>query len=346
MRMTAVLTQIAITGVIAGGLLATPAGHATRAAVTPLSHTAIIVGGTTQTTPSATLAQTAAELFLKPLGFDVDGNSAVCVIGTDACDAPLQVLTTPALVQQGHSSFAAAAEIVRAVEAHFAADSDTYDAENPLFVFGYSQGATAVTIAMSQLAHNGIDSDAVHFVTIGDPYTPNGILSHLEPALESLVGPQLAPGIIKFFDYFIDFMMLPELDKTPADLFPATVYTLDNDVIGDFTGAFGQGGLWGALQGYLVNHVEYLGLTPEQIADATTTVDGDVTYVNISGDIDHSAAWLNAVDHGMFDSGLWESLYNTAVAFAYNLFGGMEQFFTDWLGIDWGGVEETLNVWF
>lgn len=344
--MTAVLAPIAITGVVAGGLFATPVSHATRVEVTPLSHTAIIVGGTTQPTPSVTLAQTAADLFLKPLGFDPDGDSAVCVFGADDCDAPLQVLSTPALVQQGHSSFAAAAEIVRAVETQLAADPDAYDAQHPLFVFGYSQGATAVTIAMSQLAHNGIDPDAVHFVTIGDPYTPDGILLHLEPVLESLIGPQLTPGIIAFLDYLIDFTMLPHLDKTPADLFPATVYTLDNDAIGDFTGAFSQGGLGGVLQGYLVNHVEYLGLTPEQVADATTTVDGDVTYINISDDIDHSAAWLNALDHGVFDSGIWESLFNTAVAFAYNIFGMPEQFFTDWLGIDWDGVEETLSVWF
>ena len=70
------------------------------------SDTAIILGGTTEPTPSTAFAQAAEDLYLHPLGFD-DGAtySTVCdMVGTDPCAAPLQVLTTPELIQQGPSS--------------------------------------------------------------------------------------------------------------------------------------------------------------------------------------------------------------------------------------------------
>ncbi len=88
-------------------------------------------------------------------------------------------------------------------------------------MFGYSQGATAESMAMTQLAEDGIvPRDAVHFVFIGDPSAPDGIWPHL-------------------------------------------------------------------------------GLTPEQVADATATTDGRLSYVDINGDdINGAEAWLNAVLHG------------------------------------------------
>jgi hypothetical protein len=61
------------------------------------SETALILGGTTEPTPSTDFAQAAENLFLNPMGF-ADGatDSTVCDMdGTDPCRAPLQVLTTP-----------------------------------------------------------------------------------------------------------------------------------------------------------------------------------------------------------------------------------------------------------
>ncbi len=88
------------------------------------SDTAIILGGTTEPTPSTAFAQAAEDLYLHPLGFDGGAtHSMVCdMVGVDPCSAPLQVLTTPELIQQGPSSLTAASDIVLAVENEFKAD--------------------------------------------------------------------------------------------------------------------------------------------------------------------------------------------------------------------------------
>ncbi|WP_131809396.1 PE-PPE domain-containing protein, partial [Mycolicibacter sinensis] len=169
MNVTKVFAPVAVAGVIAAGVAGTPVIQTTLAEVALLADTAIFVGGTMLPTPSAAFAQTAADLFLNPLGFDAGDDPTVCVIGAGICDSPLQVLTTPALVQQGHSSFVGAAEIVRAVHAELNANPDAYDADNPLWVFGWSQGATAGSIAMAQLEHDGVDPQLLHFVFIGNP---------------------------------------------------------------------------------------------------------------------------------------------------------------------------------
>lgn len=313
---------LAAASVIAASVVGTPviqSMHAQQIAL--LSDTAIFVGGTMLTTPSATFAQTAAELFLQPLGFDA-GDDSVCVIGSGDCDASLQVLTTPELILQGHSSFAGAAEIVRAVQAELAANPGAYGAEHPLWVFGYSQGATAGSIAMAQLAHDGVDPQALHFVFIGNPSSATGVWS--DPA-----------GATSTSDLY------PLLNgyQTPNDAFTTTVYTFPGDPVADYASNSMLGLLW--------EHVMYMGLTPDEVADHTATTDGMLTNIDISGDIDQFSTWLNAMGNGgLIDSGVLVGLLNSLVEIVYNGFGNIEGFFTDWMGIDWGGVEQTLDVWF
>ena len=69
---------------------------------------------------------------------------------------------------------------------------------------------------------------------------------------------------------------------TPDNLYPATIYTLDGDGVADFQQDFTAGGLSDVLDNFFTTHVEYLGLTPAQIADATTSIDGDLTNIDIS----------------------------------------------------------------
>ena len=136
------------------------------------SDTAIILGGTFESTPDTAFAQAAEDLYLHPLGFD-DGatSSTVCdMVGTDPCAAPLQVLTTPELLQQ--SNLTDADDVTLAVENEFTANPGAFTAEDPLTIFGYSQSATAESIAMTQLAADGIPSADLHFVFIGDPSLP------------------------------------------------------------------------------------------------------------------------------------------------------------------------------
>ena len=78
------------------------------------SDTAIILGGTTEPTPSTAFAQAAEDLYLHPLGFDggATGSTVCDMVATDPCSAPLQVLTTPELIQQGPSSLTGADDVV------------------------------------------------------------------------------------------------------------------------------------------------------------------------------------------------------------------------------------------
>ncbi|ORW18436.1 PE-PPE domain-containing protein [Mycolicibacter nonchromogenicus] len=316
------LAPLAAASMIAAGVAGTPVAHAAQALdVTLLSDTAIFVGGTMLPTPSATFAQTAADLFLQPLGFDPGDDAGVCLIGAGVCDDPLRVLTTPQLFLQGYSSFAGAAEIVRAVHAELTANPDAYDADNPLWIFGYSQGATAGSIAMAQLADDGVDPEALHFVFIGNPSSPDGVWANSTGEVSLDNDPSLLFG-----------------NLTPNNAFTTTVYSFPGDPVDDYTSTSILGTFWG--------HVMYLGLTPEQVADHTATADGLITNIDISGDIDQFSAWVTALGNGLIDSGWWVSMFNSIVEFVYAGFGRIEDFFTDWMGIDWGGVEDTLDYWF
>jgi hypothetical protein len=275
------------------------------------SDTAIILGGTTEPTPSTAFAQTAEDLFLHPLGFDNGAlDSTVCdMIGTDPCAAPLQVLTTPELIQQGPSSLTGADDVVLAVENEFNADPGAFDAEHPLTIFGYSQSATAESIAMTRLEAAGIPSADLHFVFIGDPSTPvTGVWPNLLADMDATLGASTTNSLLDLFK-ITDVLG----NVTPDNLYPATIYDLPGDPVPNFQDVFEQKGLFGALLDILYPHVWYLGLTPQQVADATTSVDGALTFVNISAsDINGVDAWLSAVfEHGAANSGLLDSLFNS-----------------------------------
>ena len=319
------LANVAAVGMIVG-VASAPFNQAAHADVTLLStddplsgsDTAIILGGTTEPTPDTAFAQAAEDLYLHPLGFD-DGAtySTVCdMVGTDPCSAPLQVLTTPELIQQGPSSLTAANDVVLAVENEYNADPGAFSAADPLTIFGYSQSATAESIAMTELAQAGnIPSDDLHFVFIGDPSLPGGIWPNLVPDLDTIFGSSLTNTILT--DLGMDAVLG---NVTPDDLYPATIYSLDGDGVADFQQDFTAGGLLDPLVGLFVQHVEYLGLTPSEIADATTSTNGDLTYVDISDNINNFDAWIDAIGHGVASSGLLESVFDSLQLYLTNMF--------------------------
>jgi hypothetical protein len=61
-------------------------------------------------------------------------------------------------------------------------------------------------------------------------------------------------------------------------------------------------------------------LTPTQIADATTSTDGDLTLVDISDNINSFDALIGAIDNGVASSGLLESLFESLQLFLTNMF--------------------------
>jgi hypothetical protein len=290
------LAKVAIVGMFLGAASAASLQAAHADADDPLagSDTAIILGGTLESTPSTSFAQAAEDLYLHPLGFD-DGAtySTVCdMVGTDPCAAPLQVLTTPELIQQ--SNLTDADDVTLAVENEFNANPHAFSPEHPLTIFGYSQSATAESIAMTQIndysmAHgDSIPLDDLHFVFIGDPSLPGGIEANTT--------------------------------VTPDDLYPATIYTLDGDGVADYQQDFAAGGQLDALYNLFTTHAEYLGLTPTEIANATTSIDGDLTNIDISDNINGFDAFIGALDNGIGSSGLFESLFESLQLFLTNMF--------------------------
>jgi hypothetical protein len=309
------LANVTAVGVVVGVASAPiiQAAHADVALLSaddPLSgsDTAIVLGGTFEPTPSTAFAQAAEDLYLHPLGFDGGAiDSAVCAMsGTDPCSATLQVLTTPEATEQGPSTTADVPIIVQAVENELNADPGAFSAAHPLTVFGYSQSATAESIAMTQLAQDGIPSDELHFVFIGDPSTPGGISPNLEPDLATILGPGIANFVVN-----LDDMKGAGGIVTPDDLYPVTIYTLDTDGIADFQEDFKAGGLLDADVHQMFQHLEYMGLTPAEVANATTSTDGDLTYINMSDNINNLDAWFSAFEHGIASSGLFESIFGS-----------------------------------
>jgi hypothetical protein len=109
-------------------------------------------------------------------------------------------------------------------------------------------------------------------------------------------------------------------NATPDDLYPATIYTLDGDGVADFQQDFNAGGLWDSLYNLFTTHAEYLGLTPTQIADATTSINGDLTNIDISDNINSFDALIGALDNGIGSSGLFASLFESLQLYLTNMF--------------------------
>jgi hypothetical protein len=135
------------------------------------------------------------------------------------------------------------------------------DADNPVVVFGYSQSSGISSHVMSQLHDQGVPSDDVHFVLIGDPDNPDG-------------------GVFSRFDApptSIPSLGLSTSGPTPNDLYPTDIYTNEYDGIGDFP-RYPIDFLsdLNALLGFLFQHTAYLSLTPEQL---TPVADGGQAVV-------------------------------------------------------------------
>ena len=57
-----------------------------------------------------------------------------------------------------------------------------------------------------------------------------------------------------------------------------------------------------------------------QIADATTSIDGDLTNIDISDNINGFDAFIGALENGIGSSGLFESLFQSLELYLTNTF--------------------------
>lgn len=296
----------------------------------PLSDStnAIFLGGTAEPTPSTAYVEAAEKLYLEPLGFSAA--SSICdMVGTAPCDAPLQVLTTPEVFEFGPSSLQDETDIISAVEAEYAAGD--MSATDPLTVFAYSQSVIAASAAEKVLAAT-IPQDDLHFVFIGDPSDANGIATNIYSDLVQLfgggtTGTTLTNDLLTATneDQFAPGGSL--VGDTPDDLYQTTIYTIDTDGVADWQEDWNAAlaadngntldALGNAIYHFFTTHVEYLGLTPADVASGIATTDGLTTTITIPDGsdpgtlINDPTALVDAFAHGIADSGAFTALLQT-----------------------------------
>lgn len=208
------------------------------------SGTALIPGASLFATPSQGWLDAFAELYLTPHGFTGT---------TQAVTTPesLYPFTGPFSMTLDKSVAQGVQILEEAIKQQIAAGG--VSADNPVIVSGYSQSSTVDSLLMTKLAADGIDSQLVRFVLLGDPSNPNGGL--LERfALPEGSTPE-APSLGLTFS-----------GATPSDLYRTDIYTYEYDgfahfpkypinVLADIN----------AYLGILFNHGAYLGVTPERL---------------------------------------------------------------------------------
>ncbi|TXI57883.1 PE-PPE domain-containing protein [Mycolicibacter arupensis] len=255
--MSRMFSALAI-GVVGTGLLAGPApADAAAHAVQPIQltgadsplggGTALIMGGSGMPTPGPGYADLVNELYLAPLGFT----------------GATQILTTPetlypflgAFTGTFDSSVEQGTQILEAAILDQIAGGQV-DADNPVVVFGWSQSAVLSSLIMQRLADQGVPSDYLHFVLIGDESLPNGgMLSRFDVPTGS--SPEF-PSVGLTFS-----------GAAPADLYPTTVYTNEYDGFANFPQyPINFLSTLNAVMGIIFAHTTYLGLSPDDIANA------------------------------------------------------------------------------
>jgi hypothetical protein len=215
--------------------------------------------------------EAATTLYLDPSGFS----------GTDVA-----TVTIPEYIQGDSLAQAVGAgsqDLVNAVEAQYTAGD--ISAQEPLYIFGYSQSAVEASMAEQQLYADGIPSADLHFVLVGDSASAEG--GFLNSFIASL------PEWLQ--QYETQALLNAGIGDvlgatTPDNYYPTDVYTLSGDGWANWDDGANVLGL-------VSTHLEYLGLTPAEVATATVSaVDDMTTYLTI-----------NSADVNGWDA-LWDGL--------------------------------------
>jgi hypothetical protein len=228
-------------------------------------------------------ADAAAKLYLEPSGFVATPDLS----NVSTLDMP-EVISGGTLddaVSQGQQ------QLVSTIEADYAAGD--FSADNPLYVFGYSQSDVVMGDAEAQLAADNIPAKALDFVMVGDSASAEG--GFLNSYIDSLPT-WLQPYVTEAFDEFGAGGVLGA--TTPDDLYPTQVYSLSGDGWANYDNGANDLGMYS-------DHLEYLGLTSQEIASAGAPFADDMTqYFTIQDSMVNSleALWTQL---GIADSVLF-----------------------------------------
>jgi hypothetical protein len=182
-------------------------------------------------------------------------------------------------------------QLVSTIEADYTAHE--FGDGNPLYVFGYSQSDVVMGDAEQQLSAFGIPKGDLDFVMVGDSASAEG--GFLNSYVDSLPT-WLQPYVTEAFNEFGAGDVLGA--TTPDNLYPTQVYSLSGDGWATYDNGLNDGGMYS-------DHLEYLGLTPDEIASAGEPFrDGMTEYFTIQDSMVNSleALWaqLQIADSVLF----------------------------------------------
>ena len=219
------------------------------------SELALMVGPTGIDYPNATYIADAENLYLEPNGFSPNGI---------AVDLPFY----PASDNFGLSVAVGENDLTTIAVADYYLG--VFDAAHPLTLFCYSQGAVICNNDEPTLIKDGIPSDAIKIVEIGDTSSSQTGWDGAPGPIDGFLDNTAAPGSLTAF--VLDALGWGNLvgDSTPNNDYETLVYTIYGDMWADVTAPL-----------CLLCHDAYLGLTPAEISSAVPVIDGLTTYFDI-----------------------------------------------------------------
>jgi hypothetical protein len=228
-------------------------------------------------------ADAAANLYLQAAGFD---------IGPDYDN--VATLDMPEVVSGGTLNDAVnqgVNELVSKIDTEYLAGD--ISSTDPLYVFGYSQSSVVMGMAEQQLAADGVPSQDLNFVMVGDSASAEG--GFLNAFIDEMPA-SWQPYVVDAFKEFGADAVLGQV--TPDNYYPTEVYSLSGDGWTNYDYGLNDGGLFS-------DHLEYLGLTSQEIASAgAPLVDGMTEYFTIQDSMVNSleALWtqLQIADSVLF----------------------------------------------
>jgi PE-PPE domain-containing protein len=229
--------------------------------------TAFVMGGSGLPIPPQSYVNAVEQLYLAPRGFT----------GTpQALDTPEGFYPVTGVHSLPFDTSAAQGQQILDAAILGQIATGHVDAANPVVVFGLSQSSIIASTTMTELANQGVPSDDVHFVLIGDVSNPDG-------------------GVMERFDVPAGSdPSFPSLGftltgATPADLYPTDIYTQEYDGFADFPKyPLNLISDLNAALGIPYDHGAYFGHTPDEIASAiqlpTSAADTLTNYYIIPDD--------------------------------------------------------------
>ena len=280
MKNAVVTTLLAAPTLLAGAAYLTPTQNVQHLDYKLVDEALVIIPVDNQE-----FADAAANLYLQHSGFDLLPDYS-----------NVNTLDMPEVVQGGTLNDAVSqgeAQLVQAIEAEWDGGNGDISADSPLYVFGYSQSDVVMGMAEQQLHADGIPPGALDFVMVGDSASAEG--GFLNTYIDSLPT-WLQPWVTEAFNDFGAGDVLGA--TTPNNFFPTQVYSLSGDGWANYDGGANDLGMYS-------DHLEYLGLTSQEIASAGAPItDGMTEYFTIQDSMVNSleALWtqLQIADSVLF----------------------------------------------